>query len=38
LQPFPDADIWDIIYYIDAGIVKLFFNNELILEQKQLST
>jgi hypothetical protein len=26
LQPFPCADIWDIIYYIDAGIVKVKYD------------
>ena len=26
LQPFPGADIWDIIYYIDAGIVKVNYD------------
>ena len=25
-QPFPRADIWDIIYYIDAGIVQVNYD------------
>jgi Ni2+-binding GTPase involved in maturation of urease and hydrogenase len=26
MQPFPGADIWDIIYYTDAGIVKVNYD------------
>ena len=26
LQPFPGADIWDIVYYLDAGIAKVNYD------------
>ena len=26
MQPFPGADIWDIIYYTDAGIAKVNYD------------
>jgi hypothetical protein len=36
LQPFPGADIWDIIYYIDAGIVKVNYDIMIATEHLQI--